>query len=57
MLELFGKKNIEIGTEVCGVAYRVITVHPECNLIFLVGENKSMLAYDMNRSKLHVLLA
>jgi hypothetical protein len=28
-LELFGKKNIEIGTEVCDVAYRVIAVHPE----------------------------
>jgi hypothetical protein len=29
MLELYGKKNIEIGTEVCDVAYRVIAVHPE----------------------------
>ena len=28
-LELFGKKNIEIGTEVCDVAYRVIAVHLE----------------------------
>jgi hypothetical protein len=38
ILELFGKKNIEIGTEVCDAAYRVIAVHPECNLIFLIGE-------------------
>ena len=38
-LEQFGKKNIEIGTEVCDAAYRVITVHPEWNLIFLVGED------------------
>jgi len=29
MLELFRKKNIEIGTEVCDAAYRVIVVHPE----------------------------
>jgi hypothetical protein len=29
MLELFGKKNIKIGTEVCDTAYRVIVVHPE----------------------------
>jgi hypothetical protein len=29
MLELFGKKNIEIGIEVCDAAYRVIAVHPE----------------------------
>jgi glutamine amidotransferase-like uncharacterized protein len=28
-LELFGKKNIKIGTEVCDAAYRVISVHPE----------------------------
>jgi hypothetical protein len=56
-LELYGKKNIEIGTEVCDVAYRVIAVHPEWNLIFLVGEDKSLLAYDMNRSKVHVLPA
>ena len=28
-LVLFGKKNIEIGTEVCDANYRVIAVHPE----------------------------
>ena len=28
-LVLFGKKNIEIGTEVCDAAYIVIAVHPE----------------------------
>jgi hypothetical protein len=55
MLELFGKKNIEIGTEVCDAAYRVIAVYPEWNLIFLIGEDKSLLAYDMNHSKVHVL--
>jgi hypothetical protein len=37
------------------VAYRVIVVHPEWNLIFLVGEDKSLPAYDMNRRKVHVL--
>jgi hypothetical protein len=56
-LELIEKKNIGIGTEVCDLAYRVIAVHPEWNLIFLVGEKKSLLAYDMNRSKVHVLVA
>jgi hypothetical protein len=56
-LELFGKKNIEIGTEVCHAAYRVISVHPEWNLIFLVWEDKTLLAYDMNHSKVHVLPA
>ena len=29
-LELFGKKNIEIGTEACDAAYRVIAVHVIC---------------------------
>jgi hypothetical protein len=57
MLELFGKKNIEIGNEVCDAAYRVIAVHLEWNLIFLVGEDKTLLAYDMNRHKVHVLPA
>ena len=56
-LELFGKKNIEIGTEVCDAAYRVIAVHLELNLIFLVGEDKSLLACDMKHSKVHVLPA
>ena len=56
-LELFGKKNIEIGTKVYDAAYRVIVVHPEWNLIFLVGEDKSLLTYDMNCSKVHVLSA
>ena len=56
-LELFGKKNIEIGTEVCDVAYRVIVVHPEWDLIFLIREDKSLLAYDMNHSQVHVLPA
>jgi hypothetical protein len=31
-LELFGKKNIEIGTEIYDAAYRVIAVHPEWNI-------------------------
>ncbi|XP_066351566.1 uncharacterized protein [Miscanthus floridulus] len=57
MLELFGKKNIEIGTKVCDVAYRVIAVYLEWNLILLVGEDKSLFAYDMNRSKVYVLPA
>ena len=54
-LELFGKKNIEFGTEVCDTAYRVIGVYPEWNLIFFVGEDKTQLVYDMNRSEVHVL--
>jgi hypothetical protein len=36
-LELFGMKNIEIGTEIYDAAYRVIAFHLEWNLVFLVG--------------------
>ena len=57
MLELFGKKNIEIGTEVCDAAYRVITVHLEWNFIFLVGKDRTLIAYDMDHRKVHVLHA
>ena len=56
-LELFGKKNIEISIEVCDAAYIVIVVHPEWNLIFLVGEDKTLITYDMNRSTVHILPA
>jgi hypothetical protein len=54
-LEIFGQNNIEFGYEVCDVEYRVIAVHLEWNLIFLVGEDITLLAYDMNHKKVHVL--
>jgi glutamine amidotransferase-like uncharacterized protein len=38
-LELFGKKNIKIGTEVCDAAYRVISVHPEFDFPYWGGQN------------------
>ena len=56
-LELFRQNIIEIGTKVCDAAYRVITVHPEWNLIFLVEEDKTQIAYDMTPNKVHVLPA
>jgi hypothetical protein len=34
-----------------------ITVHPEWNLIFFVGAKTTILAYDMNRRKVHVIPA
>jgi hypothetical protein len=49
-LELFGKKNIEIGIEVCDAAYRVIVVQSEWNLIFLVGEDKTLLVLTVINS-------
>jgi hypothetical protein len=37
--------------------YRVIAVHQEWNLIFLVGEDKKLITYDMNLRKVLFLLA
>ena len=56
-LEIFGQNNIEFGYEVCDVEYRVIAVHLEWNLFFLVGEDRTLLAYDMNLRKVLVLPA
>jgi len=55
MLEIFGHKNIKFGYEICDGKYRVIAVHHEWNLIFLVGEDRTLLAYDINHRKVHVL--
>jgi hypothetical protein len=55
-LEIFGQNNIEFGYEVCDAEYRVIAVHLEWNLIFLAGEDRTLLAYDMNHKKVHASL-
>ena len=52
---IFGQNNIEFGYEVCDAEYRVIAVHLKWNLIFLVGEDRTLLPYDMNHEKVHVL--
>ena len=57
MHELFGQNNIEFGYELCDVDYRVITVHLEWNLNFFVGEEKTLIAYDMDHRKVHVIHA
>jgi hypothetical protein len=51
----FGRNNIEIGYDICDADYRVIAVHLEWNLIFLVGEDKKLITYDMNLRKVLVL--
>ena len=47
-LEIFGRDNIQFGYDVCDADYRVIVVHLEWNLIFLVREDK-------NCSEVHVI--
>ena len=55
-LEIFGRDNIQFGYDVCDADYRVIAVHLEWNLIFL-GDDRTMIAYDMNLRKVLVLPA
>ena len=57
MLEIFGQDNIQFGYDVYDVDYRVIAVHLEWNLIFFVGEDRTLIAYDMNLRKVLVLPA
>ena len=54
-LEIFARDNIQFDYDVCDANYRVIAVHLEWNLIFLVGEDKKLIAYDMNLRKVLVL--
>ena len=55
--ELFGHMNIKVGSELCDEEYRVITVHLEWNFIFLVGKDRTLIAYDMDRRNVHVIHA
>ena len=53
--ELFRHMNIKVGSELCDEEYRVITVHLEWNFIFLVGKDRTLIAYDMEHRKVHVI--
>ena len=57
MLRLFGLHNIRLDSEAANADYRVIVVHLEWNLIFLVGEDRTLKAYDMSHRKVHILPA
>jgi len=54
MLNVFGKTNIQFGFLDCDADYTAIAVHPEWNMIFFVGEERTIIAYDMDRRKVHV---
>ena len=55
--ELFGHMNIKVGSELCDEEYRVNIVHLEWNFIFLVGKDRTLIAYDMDRRNVHVIHA
>ena len=57
MLQLLGLNNIRFGSKATNADYRVIVVYLEWNLIFLIGENRTLMAYDMSHRKVHVLPA
>jgi hypothetical protein len=50
----FGRMNIKVGSELCDEEYRVITFRPEWNFIFLVGKDRTLITYDMDRKNVHV---
>ena len=55
--QLFGQNNIEFSYVNCDADYKVITVHPEWNLIFFIREERTLIVYDMDRKKVHVIPA
>jgi hypothetical protein len=55
--ELFGLMNIKVGSELCDEEYRVIIVHPEWNFIFIIGKDRTLIAYNIDHRKVHVIHA
>jgi hypothetical protein len=53
--ELFGCIIIKVGSEICDEECRVIIVHLEWNFIFLVGKDRTLIAYDVDRRKVYVI--
>ncbi|KAJ1296573.1 hypothetical protein BS78_01G311700 [Paspalum vaginatum] len=50
-MKLFRKNNLHFDLN-----FRVITVHPQCNLIFFVfGWDKTLMAYEMDRKEVRVI--
>ena len=56
-LKVFEKTNIQFGYMDYDSDYTVITVHREWNLIFFVGAKRRIIAQDMDRRKVNVILA
>jgi len=53
---LFGRINIRFGYPYFDDEDIVITVHLEWNLIFFVKGDGTIIAYNMDRKKVHVIL-
>ena len=56
-LKVFGKTNIQFGYMDYELDYTTITIYLEWTLIFFVGEERTIIAYDTDRRKVHVIPA
>ena len=56
-LNVFGKTDIEFGFMDCVVDYTAIAINPEWNLIFFIGEERTIITYDMDHREVHVIPA
>ena len=54
---MFGWIDIQFGFLDCDEDYTAIAVHPEWNMIFFAGEDGTIIAYDMDRIRVHVIPA
>jgi hypothetical protein len=54
---LFGRIKIRFGFMDWVAEYTVITVHLEWNMIFFAREDGTIIAYDMDHRRVHVILA
>ena len=52
---LFGRINIRFGGVDWVAEYTVIIIHPKWNMIFFAGEVRTIIAYDMDRIRVHVI--
>ena len=56
-IKVFGKTNIQFGYMDYDSDYTMIIVHLEWNMIFFVGAKRRIIAYDMDRRKVHAIPA
>ena len=57
MLNVFGWTDIQFGFLDCDVDYTTTVVCLEWNMIFFVGEQRTIIVYDLSHRKVHVIPA
>ena len=56
-LNVFGWTDTQFGFLDCDADYTTIAIHPEWNIIFLVEEERTIIAYNMDNRKVYVIPA